>query len=419
MSTSSYFYKEIRDTMLSVLQHPMITPIGKISSLSTPATSTSSSSIEWILDNVHQGTQIYHAKNIEYAARANCSIFSTTIEELATFMIMDTSEMYQLRMKELCPNTFIDGLVLASLIPRTKANPWRYMGLKWKLMQIAGTDECRDFVFIDYVDVALDAQGLPIVFRVLKSIALSAHDMVLLKLGYKFNARLYKRGKIEQEGFIFRTSTKRGGNRMSRSSSSNGTPPSPPKIIDARYTSEIDWRVEGHVSLRKQLIEHGRVLNNITESMETRRLSIRYFYHSNRTILSTNRTHCQVCVRTFTLFRHKYHCRMCGEVVCNKCCNKRVVKLAMFGVDKIRVCSACSVQARFLSKTHYLVSIANDSLPISTNALVKPSLTEFQVKMSPMMRLKPLQQESKRHFSITSMASTVSCEEEKNRIRGG
>merc|ERR1711974_312977 len=32
---------------------------------------------------------------------------------------------------------------------------------------------------------------------------------------------------------------------------------------------------------------------------------------------------CHYCKLTFTLFRRKHHCRKCGNVYCNKCCQVR------------------------------------------------------------------------------------------------
>ena len=35
-------------------------------------------------------------------------------------------------------------------------------------------------------------------------------------------------------------------------------------------------------------------------------------------------TQCQLCDKKFTMFFRRHHCRACGKVVCNYCCNNTV-----------------------------------------------------------------------------------------------
>ncbi|KDO34187.1 hypothetical protein SPRG_19033 [Saprolegnia parasitica CBS 223.65] len=59
---------------------------------------------------------------------------------------------------------------------------------------------------------------------------------------------------------------------------------------------------------------------------------------------NATRSVCYLCKRRFGLFRHKKNCRVCGEVVCSSCTQKKQsVVLDVTGFTKTRVCFACIV----------------------------------------------------------------------------
>ncbi len=52
---------------------------------------------------------------------------------------------------------------------------------------------------------------------------------------------------------------------------------------------------------------------------------------------------CGLCVARFSLLVRKYHCRLCGSVVCGSCSEGRVV-VAAWGEDQLRCCKKCFVE---------------------------------------------------------------------------
>ncbi|KAF0683698.1 Aste57867_24260 [Aphanomyces stellatus] len=64
--------------------------------------------------------------------------------------------------------------------------------------------------------------------------------------------------------------------------------------------------------------------------------------HPDEWVSKSKRTSCHVCTRTFTFFRRKHHCRVCGEVVCNDCTLKRKVH-AMGEMMHVKVCMTCTL----------------------------------------------------------------------------
>lgn len=51
-------------------------------------------------------------------------------------------------------------------------------------------------------------------------------------------------------------------------------------------------------------------------------------------------TSCMRCETKFTVLKRRHHCRACGKVLCNNCCNMRA-KLAYLDYQEDRVCSIC------------------------------------------------------------------------------
>lgn len=51
---------------------------------------------------------------------------------------------------------------------------------------------------------------------------------------------------------------------------------------------------------------------------------------------------CYDCSQTFSTFRRKHHCRLCGQIFCSKCCNQEVPGKIINCSGDLRVCNYCS-----------------------------------------------------------------------------
>lgn len=51
---------------------------------------------------------------------------------------------------------------------------------------------------------------------------------------------------------------------------------------------------------------------------------------------------CMECMKTFSLFTRRHHCRSCGILVCSECCNKSAVLKDFEEFGKQRVCHQCN-----------------------------------------------------------------------------
>lgn len=59
--------------------------------------------------------------------------------------------------------------------------------------------------------------------------------------------------------------------------------------------------------------------------------------HRSHWVPKSTRTQCSNCKSVFKLFSAKHHCRLCGEVVCGACSNKRI----LFQKKSVRACDEC------------------------------------------------------------------------------
>ncbi|KAF0686407.1 Aste57867_21778 [Aphanomyces stellatus] len=53
------------------------------------------------------------------------------------------------------------------------------------------------------------------------------------------------------------------------------------------------------------------------------------------------RSSCAMCSERFTLFRHKHHCRTCGDVVCSDCMTQKLAVSPTVNDAKVLVCVLC------------------------------------------------------------------------------
>ncbi|XP_048579492.1 uncharacterized protein LOC5521723 isoform X2 [Nematostella vectensis] len=63
---------------------------------------------------------------------------------------------------------------------------------------------------------------------------------------------------------------------------------------------------------------------------------------------------CPLCSQKFTQIRRKHHCRQCGRVLCNKCCNEKVPLPQMGFEDPERICDYCLPVTSLITKSRSL-----------------------------------------------------------------
>ncbi|KAF0746177.1 hypothetical protein AaE_008224 [Aphanomyces astaci] len=80
------------------------------------------------------------------------------------------------------------------------------------------------------------------------------------------------------------------------------------------------------------------------------------------------RTTCAMCNERFSLFRHKHHCRTCGDVVCMDCVTKKVAVSPTADPANVIVCVLCLArrERQFLFQ-HLSVSVTSPQVAVDFN----------------------------------------------------
>ena len=74
-----------------------------------------------------------------------------------------------------------------------------------------------------------------------------------------------------------------------------------------------------------------------------------------------NCAQCNECGAIFTTFKRKHHCRLCGRIFCNACCNQRIDGTRFKFEGMIRVCEGCI----------YSIKLSDEYLGLAISPLIK------------------------------------------------
>lgn len=93
----------------------------------------------------------------------------------------------------------------------------------------------------------------------------------------------------------------------------------------------------------KKLIKSKSGLRIVTEKEEQRSP---FIIQEPQWVPDKETTNCSNCSVKFGFTTRKHHCRRCGQIFCNLCCEKKVELLRMCFVDPVRICLTCESLTR-------------------------------------------------------------------------
>jgi len=70
---------------------------------------------------------------------------------------------------------------------------------------------------------------------------------------------------------------------------------------------------------------------------------------------------CTLCCSKFTFFKRRHHCRLCGELYCGSCSDRKQ-SIHRFKLYEVRVCNVCFIIIQAMD-THTTTSITNKESP--------------------------------------------------------
>ncbi|OQS06573.1 hypothetical protein THRCLA_01385 [Thraustotheca clavata] len=253
-------------------------------------------------------------------AEVGCkSSLQASLDDLARAFSAHDDGLFRRLMKKLNPRV-VDAAVLQSIVPRTATNPYRYVGIKWYAVKSSSMMVTnRDYCVLEVLDRIMDARGNDMFVRVLSSIDIPECPSLESSHGFV-------RGKL-LAGFIYHMD------------------PSEAKMARMHHVVRFDPNGYCPSNLAYKIAEQEVVnsmvqLKRIVDKLQMTSCSL---MDKSQWIPASTRSSCNLCGRSFGLFRHRHHCRACGEVICSKCSLHRATEVPGTNIKKIRICSICNI----------------------------------------------------------------------------
>ncbi|OQR80936.1 hypothetical protein ACHHYP_16986 [Achlya hypogyna] len=298
----------------------------------------------WIPVNEKKGVAVYRNftsapkprtnSNANYVSKSNIaevgckSSLQASLDDLARAFSAHDDGLFRRLMKKLNPRV-VDAAVLQSIVPRTAQNPYRYVGIKWYAVKSSSMMVTnRDYCCLEVLDRIMDARGNDMFVRVLSSIDIPECPPL-------DNSHGFVRGKI-LAGFIYHMDTSEA--KMARMHHVVRFDP------NGYCPSNLSYKIA-----EQEVVNSMVQLKRIVDKLQMTTCTL---LDKSQWIPAATRSSCNLCGRSFGLFRHRHHCRACGEVICSKCSLHRAADVPGTNIKKIRICSICNIGVTTTDQDH-------------------------------------------------------------------
>lgn len=263
-----------------------------------------------------RGAKAYKSNTAEVAGKGE---LAGSLVEVGRAYAAHDDAMFRRLMKKINPGV-LDAAVLFTVVPRTSATPFRYIGVKWFAVKTPTPLVAhRDYCCLEVQDKIVDSFGNEMYIRILNSIDVNecpslenSHGLVRAKL---------------LSGFMYRSDR------------------AEPGLVRVHHVQRFDpcgyfpsqWAFKiAESQLVNSIIQVRRVIDKQQMTGCT-------FVDKKQWVPNDQRQHCAVCARAFGTFRPRHHCRACGEVICGKCSVFKRVEVPGTTLKNVRICSICNM----------------------------------------------------------------------------
>ncbi|RHY24385.1 hypothetical protein DYB36_002202 [Aphanomyces astaci] len=250
-----------------------------------------------------------------------------TPAEMATMMKHQSTETMRSFMRKFMGKSFIDGMVLHSIMPSmdnnatvdaTSAITDEVVTVKWGVVDV-GMGTRRDVCVLDLVgDTFVPNTPEKEALHMWCMTSMDGNNVGCLSLKDSHNIA---RMEISKLGFFWR--------KLSRDELE--------VVVCGSFKSKNVKPVAAGVVL---------ALHRLGDILEDLRLSFQHYADRSTWVKDCDRTGCILCMRTFHTLRRKHHCRMCGDLICSDCSIVKLVNLNVIGSSKLRLCKVCCIRAK-------------------------------------------------------------------------
>ncbi|GAB9466103.1 Lateral signaling target protein 2 [Globisporangium polare] len=302
--------------------------------------------------------QLYELAEQEFFTMKGVTTVNAPLEEVMALLRMDSTAKLRQVMGDIFGTLFLDGVVLHRA-KETRKN--ESLSVNWTALQSSKPHlPHRDYVFLRYGDVFekpsehgnsyhSNGSGLYVGASIWESIELDGCDPLP-------SSQNVVRLRMRRCGIVVEETNSEAGLRISF------------------FLSEAHpGRAAVSTLTRGWMTKLVSCTSEIANVIIARALASQALLSKNQFI--KDGVNCFICVKTFSMFRRKHHCRVCGDVVCSKC--SEVKNLKQSGVTKeIRVCQQCRN-----SSTASIRSSGSDSRTLRSGAS-KPSFSNYSMASS-------------------------------------
>ncbi|KAF4322814.1 hypothetical protein BBO99_00003808 [Phytophthora kernoviae] len=257
------------------------------------------------------GLQLYELCEKEFYTMKAVTTVNAPLQEVMHLLSMDKTANLREVMGEIFGTLFLDGVVLYKK-QDSLSRPNENLSVSWTALQASKPNlPHRDYVFLRYGDVfeknvehgslyQNNGSGLFIGASIWESIELDGCDPLPASQNV---ARL----RMRRTGFVVEETGHEGMLQVSlfMSESHPGR--------DAVSTLTRSW-----------MTKVVSCVSNISNAMVTRALSSQSLL--TKQDFRKDGPQCYLCMKAFTVFRRKHHCRVCGDVVCSSCSEMKTMR---------------------------------------------------------------------------------------------
>ncbi|RLN87084.1 hypothetical protein BBJ28_00010951, partial [Nothophytophthora sp. Chile5] len=246
---------------------------------------------------IYRQKEAADASNLQRKALVRAKL-DTSLEELQYAVQCETTEDQRAYMAHCYQESFLDAAVLQVHERATRADPFRFLGVKWLAFQssVDSVFSCRDSLIVEYSKTFEDASGHKVLARVAQSLELADYDGHERNFGFArttgtwvwlFRSLGPASGKVDVAAL---TDDRFDGARPTPSWFAN-------RVVSTLYTVAIHHAT----SADAKFLVRGRRISD------------------KAWVPNSERPACSVCFKSFNLLRSRHHCRVCAEIMCGAC----------------------------------------------------------------------------------------------------
>ncbi|GMF09824.1 unnamed protein product [Phytophthora lilii] len=271
------------------------------------------------------GVKLFELCEKEFYTMKAVTTVNAPLQEVMHMLRMDSTSQLRELMGEIFGTLFLDGVVLYKK-PDSPTRPNETLSVCWTALQASKPNlPHRDYVFLRYGDVfeknlehgslyQNNGSGLYVGASIWESIELDGCEPLP-------PSQNVVRLRLRRSGIVVEEVGHDGSLEISLflSESHPGR--------DAVSTLTRTW-----------MTKVVNCVSQIPNALLTRALGAQSLL--TKRDFRKDGPNCYLCLKGFTVFRRKHHCRVCGDVVCSSCSEMKTLRQAS-GNREVRLCSQC------------------------------------------------------------------------------